>query len=327
MNIDPLNVVARTTHFASCLALFGGFVFLLWVARPTYRVVGAASEERDLLWRRLRRSTRWGLVAALLSGGLWFSLEAVEMSGMSVREALGRETLQTVIEQTQFGRVWLVRLWLLFVLGVLLAVAPKRAGERDWARFGVAGGGLAGALLATLAWSGHAIGGHGVDRYIHAAADSVHLLAAGAWLGALPPLITVLSHSAALPGTRGATLAALAARRFSSLGVLSVTAIVLSGMINARYLVGSVPGLFSSTYGRELLAKLALFGAMLVLAAINRWRLTPQLSATTGGSAAALRRLRRNAILETVLGVGVVAVVGALGITVPAAHIHLHRHT
>ena len=69
-----------------------------------------------------------------------------------------------------------------------------------------------------------------------------------------------------------------------------------------------------------LLLKLALFVAMVSVAAVNRQRLTPQL---LGGVAptAALRRLRRNALIETALGLAILAVVGALGTEPPGAHL------
>jgi copper resistance protein D len=43
------------------------------------------------------------------------------------------------------------------------------------------------------------------------------------------------------------------------------------------YLVGSIPALVGTDYGRLLAAKVALFFAMVAVAAINRFRLTPGL--------------------------------------------------
>ncbi len=58
---------------------------------------------------------------------------------------------------------------------------------------------------------------------------------------------------------------------------------------------------------------------MLALAAINRLHWTPRL-AVAGESALALSRLRRNALAETALGLAVLGLVAALGVTVPALH-------
>ena len=142
-------------------------------------------------------------------------------------------------------------------------------------------------------------------------AGVVHLLAAGAWLGALPALVFTLGRP------RAQDAAAVAARRFSMLGVVSVGTLTVSGLVNGWYQVGGIPSLLGTEYGRLLVAKLALFGAMLVLATINRSIATRP---PGGDDGAGLRRLRRNATLEIALGIGVIAIVGALGVTVPAIH-------
>jgi mono/diheme cytochrome c family protein/uncharacterized membrane protein len=173
---------------------------------------------------------------------------------------------------------------------------------------------LAGALLASLAFAGHAAGERGMDRVVHLSADAAHLLAAGAWLGALLPLAYVLARARALETAERAT------RRFSIMGIACVGVLIVTGTISAWYTVGSVPGLFGTGYGRVLLAKLALFAAMLALATANRMRWTPRLRAAGGEAPFALRRLRRNAIAETSLGAAVLGAVGVLGVTVPALH-------
>ena len=112
-------------------------------------------------------------------------------------------------------------------------------------------------------------------------------------------------------------IAAGAARRFSRLGIASVGALFLSGLVNAWYLVGDVPALLGTPYGQLLVAKILLFAAMVALAAINRRRLTPQVEER---DASALRLLTRNAVLEIVAGIAIVTIVGALGVAIPAAH-------
>jgi uncharacterized cupredoxin-like copper-binding protein/uncharacterized membrane protein len=175
--------------------------------------------------------------------------------------------------------------------------------------------------LATLAWAGHAAGERGTAHIVHLSVDAAHLLAAGAWIGALPGLAWLLGRARSAPHI---ALAAVATRRFSTLGVASVGVLVFTGTANAWYTVGSWLALFDTLYGRLLLLKLTLFAAMVAYAVVNRTRLTPRLAGEIGIAAA--RRLRRNAVAEVVLGFAVVSVVGALGITVPAVHAHM-QHT
>jgi putative copper resistance protein D len=75
--------------------------------------------------------------------------------------------------------------------------------------------------------------------------------------------------------------------------------------------------LVESEYGRLLLAKLALFGAMLGIAAVNRWRLAPQLGVSAPIAQAALRRLRRLAWFELLVGVAVLIVASVLATSAP----------
>src|SRR5262249_9161373 len=243
----------------------------------------------------------------LLSGLAWLAVEAVRMSGLPPASALNRATLGTVLAETLFGRVWMVRFVLAAALGAMLFRGRRAVLDTTRAL-------LAAALLASLAFAGPAAAERGSDRVVHLAADIAHLLAAGAWLGALLPLAHLLSRAHALE------LAERATGRFSIMGIACVSVLVLTGTISAWYTVGSVPGLFGTDYGQVLLAKLALFAAMLALAAANRVRWTPRLRAAGGEAGLALRRLRRNAIGEASLGVAVLGVVGILGVTVPALH-------
>jgi len=159
----------------------------------------------------------------------------------------------------------------------------------------------------------------GTVRLAHLAADGIHLLAAGAWLGALPPFVALLAECLRDSGPRGVAAAAGAANRFSFLGIASSGAIVLSGLVNATFTVGHVAALTGSEYGRLLLAKIALFAVILAVAAVNRGVLTPRiaLAADHAGQLRAVRQLRRNAMLEMALAFVIIAIVGQLGITMP----------
>src|SRR5207237_1171806 len=144
-------------------------------------------------------------------------------------------------------------------LAALLFTARGRFDDRGWLVLTTGGLLLAGALLATLAWTGHAAGERGIDHIIHLFADAAHLLAAGAWFGTLFPLILVLTHALRAPTPESLRFAAYATRRFSTMGVASVVVLVLGGVTNAWYTVGSVDALFATRYGQLLLAKLTLF--------------------------------------------------------------------
>lgn len=92
-------------------------------------------------------------------------------------------------------------------------------------------------------------------------------------------------------------LAAFRLVRFSAIGLSVVAALLLSGLINTWFLIGPSRwrSLLATAYGVVLLIKLGLFGMMLVLAALNRYRAAPALGAaldTRRSAQPALRALR-----------------------------------
>jgi putative copper resistance protein D len=175
---------------------------------------------------------------------------------------------------------------------------------------------IAAALVASLAFAGHAGAGEGPEGTFHLAADLLHLTAAAAWVGALVPLAMLL-HAAnkgeALPVAREAT------RRFSVMGIASVGTILATGIVNTYVLSGSIPALLGTQYGRLVLVKVSLFGVMVSIAAINRQLLTPRLVQDEDARAARLacKRLRNNSLVEAAVGAIILVVVAILGTLPP----------
>jgi putative copper resistance protein D len=220
------------------------------------------------------------------------------------------------LANTRFGHVWSARL-VLFVL-LALCLFARRSDDRPLSARGVATAFLAAALLGALAPAGHAGTNSGTAGSIHLAGDIIHAVAAGAWVGGLIPL--ALLFAAARRGAEPTNLAPVheTTRRFSMLGLVSVLSLLATGIVSTVFLVGSVPALFGTTYGRLLSAKVVLFLAMVGIAAVNRVTLTPQLAGTH--AAAALRQLQRNSLFEAALGLVAIAIVGALGTVPPLRH-------
>jgi len=277
--VDAWLVAVRAGHILACLLLFGETLYVR-------RIDPQAP---------LRVGLMIGAVAiALVCGVAWLCIEAVAMSGESLQVAV----LGTVLGATQFGHVWLARSVLLVMLGIAACMPQGRRAALP----------LAGLQLALLALAGHAGAATGLRRLAEVLVDAVHLLAAGAWLGSLPAL------AATLASTRSRETIVRVTRRYSQIAYAAATAVVATGIVNARFRNAGPVELVTTDYGRLLLIKLAFVVAMLGLAATNRYRLTPRLAQPDGRALAALRR---NAWLEIAFGIVVVAVVGALGITPP----------
>jgi putative copper export protein len=186
--------------------------------------------------------------------------------------------------------------------GVLAVVASRRRGALR--------GPLAALAMAAMAvspgLSGHAAAGSPVTLSL--AADAIHMVTAGAWVGML-----ALLALAAMPVIRArepeaigtATRAMVAA--FSPVALGSVALLGTTGIYAAWRLVGSLHALVTTRYGAALLVKLGLLGVMLALGAINWRRLGPGASAAAGAS-----RFRSAALAELTVAVLVLLVTAAL---------------
>jgi putative copper resistance protein D len=315
--MDGFLIVARTLHFAAAISLTGVFAFERLVAGPALRHSGAIAATG------LRRRLGWlawaSLVLALVSGAAWLVAVAAGMSGKPLSVVLTQGAVPVVLTHTRFGEDWLLRFALAVLLGFcLLGQRWRTGGAIGWTALI-----LAALMLASLAWAGHGAATPGLPGDLHLTADIFHLLGAGLWLGTLPPLILLIAEVRRTGDADWAAVARAATRRYSRLAAASVTVLLAGAVVNTWFLAGTVPALVGTEYGHLLLAKVGLFIAMLLVAAVNLLRLAPRLAGAAGDRNVIWRtvtRLQSNAHIETALGLGVLAIVGALGTLPPGLH-------
>jgi copper resistance protein D len=309
---EPL-VIARAFHLASTLLLAGTIMFRCFVAAPAFRAKASGALEQGVRIR-LTRIVWAALAVAVLSGAAWLVFVAAEIGGVSVADAMSEGLAGIVLTQTAFGDAWMLRLEMAALLAVLLLLPSPNPGFAS--ATDVICAMLAAGLAASIAFAGHAAATEGFDGTVHLASDGLHLVAAGAWLGALWPLSILLGRAREAGDAASAAIAYQATRRFSILGVTSVAAILATGVVNTYEILGIMAFSIDSDYNRLLLAKLGLFAAMLAFAAYNRQRLTPRL-ADERDHRRAIRQLRRNSLAEVGLGFLILAIVAVLGRVAP----------
>jgi copper resistance protein D len=287
--MDFAFIVARLAQLAAAMTLGGAALFFVHGYRP-----GPEAWPR----RMALAAAALGVVATLA----WLLLQAA-------RFADGRPVLAVLSDValgTSFGVAAALRAFG-FAAAILLLLLRK-----PWIWLAALGG----AVVASFAWTGHGAFDDGLVGLAHQTADITHLIAAAVWIGALMVLLILVVRGARSPVEHEAARQAL--ERFSSLGFGVVAALVLSGLINSVFLVGleALPTALRSPYGRLLAIKLLVFAAMLGLAALNRWRLTPRLAQGREGQGG-LAAVRISIALETALGVAVLALVAWLGTLEP----------
>lgn len=304
-------IAVRAVHFAATAILVGALIFRTVVAEPAS---AAAPDAAPMLASQVRRAAWTSFVIAVVTGLGWLLLLTMQITGLSLWEALTQEGLTTVVEVTQFGQVTVIRLG----LAVLLAISL--AGERTWPPLRRLTRVSALAFGGAIAWTGHAGSTAGNLGILHLISDVLHLWAASAWIGGLVLLVPLLKSSARsrTPGWRKLELNAV--NRFSMLGIVAVATLVLSGAINAWIIVGTWQVLLATAYGQLLLVKVAVVVVMVAFAGVNRLWLTPQLASTAAADPDVSRQLARNSVIEIALGLAVFAIVGALGLQHPMIH-------
>ncbi|PAX08911.1 copper homeostasis membrane protein CopD [Sphingomonas lenta] len=306
MDADWPLIGVRFALYATLSGLFGLSAFSLYGLK--------AGERADALALR-----PWlvgtGLLGLLFSG-IALVLLAAAMAGAPAWP-IDREAIGMLLTGSAPGTAWEARMVALIVAVIAALIAAGRTAPLGLVVL------AAGIALATLAWTGHGAMDEGATGWVHLLADILHLLATGAWVGALLGLTLLVVRPAARVDVAHLKLTHRALHGFGLVGTIVVGTIVVTGLVNGWLLVGAgnLPRLPTSLYGQLLLAKLALFGAMLGLASLNRFRLTPafERSLAARDHRAALGALRRSLAIEASCAVTILALVAWLGMLEPPA--------
>jgi putative copper resistance protein D len=284
MTPDSVLILVRFVHFWAVFGLFGTALFGLYAGKAA----------RALVAPQLAGPLALMSVVALVSGIVWLLVEAAHFGG-DWAAATDADTLSAVVFETGFGKLWL---WRLLLAAALLPIATlERGPAQDGLLIAVSA-----MLAASLGLTGHAAMDSGLRGIAHQVNHAAHLLAVGAWLGGLLPLARLLANRPA------EWLKADALHRFSTMGLIAVGIILLTGVINASLIAGSPIPSLATAWGRTLAVKLVLVAVMLAAALANRLVLMP------GARYGAIRRL---ILLEQALGLAVLAAASLLGTLPP----------
>jgi copper transport protein len=281
-SVDLALAVVRFAGLALILLSVGGASVLGYVVDPT----------------ALRGRWHWPILAIVglllaLDSLAWIALTGVKAAGFGL-ERLSTWSVSREVLDTDFGKIWALRFLLALALSAVAVVAMRRRSVPAAVLFF-----LGSAIAVTPALSGHAR----IEGELGILSDAVHVLAAGIWAGGLAFLALLLVEAG---GDRW-SLASTAVPRFSTIAVVSVGALIGAGLLSGYLEVRSIDGIWETTYGLLLLAKVALVLPLLALGAFNNRVSVPCLrrGASTPGSRRAFARAvtAELAILLVVVGV------------------------
>jgi putative copper export protein len=292
------------------MLVIGGVVFRAGVWRPVLSTIDGQPGAMADLRERIRATQLFTAAAVLMLAGGWVALtrQGAEVAGVSFWEAFDhRGPVASAIQATRFGREFgrgidLAAIFCVCAAGAFAMVRRSRLGAAALAIPAVV---LGIWTIVVPGYSGHAGDpGRGVFTI---GVDAAHVAAAAVWIGGLAQLVLVLPHA-----TRGLADAArdearrAALRRFSAVALVSVCIVAVTGAGRALWEVGAVSQVWSTSYGRALVAKTVLLGALVALGYRNRKSLDR------------FGEVRRRAVLELGLLAGVLAAVALLTDLQPA---------
>lgn len=235
----------------------------------------------------IRTLARVSATAAVCTVALQYVLEAARMAGEM--SGVFDDRLQALTWNSNVGGSFVVR-----ELGLLLIIAGTRVVStiRGFALVGVAGGIL---VASSFALMGHTT--THAHRSILAPLLLAHLLIVAFWFGALWPLCLVTLRESR---ERAARVVGL----FSGAALWLVPVILIAGLAMAAQLLPNFAAL-RATYGQLLIVKVAVFAALLLLGALNKWRFGPALAGTNLQAGRAFRSvvITEYVLIAAVLGV------------------------
>jgi copper transport protein len=300
-------VAARWLTLLALVTLTGSFVFVPLMLAPGLRLLeqvagegrrrptqpddepfptDAAARLAALAAQRLLRLCGWLLVAFALGSLLLLVVETATARDAGYLDVLGRPLWQQ-LTGTRRGALWLARAALMAAAAGGLALVARdvrrdtRAALARWPWWAALAALGAGALFT---WS---LGSHAAalasQEALATAVDWLHLLAVAVWVGGLVQFgLALLPSLAPLGGPPRTRLLAGLIPRFSVVAGTSVALILLSGAYQTVRLLGGWSALTEAGWGRALLVKLALFAALLLLAAVNLLLIRPALARLAG---------------------------------------------
>lgn len=293
-------VAIRWLQFTTLVLVLGALAFSYATLGLLRRIRGGDPLLLPDARRRAAAIGLWSAMILALTAPLRLYAQSYAMHG--AERAADPGLLGMMIGRTSWGAGWLLQTFgvLVTIGGFLLARRDHRAG---WPLAAVG----AFALAATPAFSGHAAA---APRFAWGAiaADTVHVIGAGGWLGGL-----LLLLAAGIPAAmqleesaRGRAVADLV-NAFSPTALLFAGAVGATGVFAAWLHVGGVGALWTTDYGRTLLLKLAILSIVAGTGAYNWLRVRPALGDVEGA-----RRIRRSGMAELAVGVLVLAVTAVL---------------
>jgi copper transport protein len=305
------QVISKGFLYLAVAALAGSILFSNLVWKPSLRQAAITNQQVGAYPPYTRRLAMAAVILLLVTDLLSVPLQAGLASGQAILPPWDPR-LAAILFTTRFGALALARLGLAFCAAWLILPAENR-----WNRWA--------ALLACLALAlTLSLESHAADEaapFLPVLVDWVHLAAVSIWVGGLYHFLAGLWSTRALPVEERTRFNAHLIPHFSSLALVSVGSLALTGLYSAILRVGTFQTLFSTTYGQALIVKIALALPMIALGAVNLLHTSPRMRRAAnepGGSPRLLARFQKLVTGEVIIGTLILIWVGLFTSLPPA---------
>lgn len=260
------EAIARFPTLVGQVIIVGGAFATLWLWKPVAQIDWFSDRVKGMLRKIDKRIAILMLISSgiLLASDFGMIYAEAKSIDISILEAIG----------TKFGSVWIFRVVTsAILLGLSVVLVRNQRKNRMKSQkpiiYGLFGVGLIALFTTSLIGHGAALN----PAYIPLTIDFIHNLAASLWIGGIIYLAFV-----AVPGIKQsqddsyirASLLSLLIPRFSTIPVVILGIIVITGPFLLYLLEPDLALTLASLYGKALIAKLVLAGAMIGIGAYNQ---------------------------------------------------------
>jgi len=281
-------VIAAVVNFAffAGLTLAGGAVTVRYLLLTRS---GLSATERTPTARDAARYGAAGAALVLLAAP---ARALVQVTALADPGDAWLPLLRTVITETALGRS--LQLQAIWSAAALMAFSVARLGrQRGWSAAAMS----VFVLAIVPALSGHAAAAeHALPAQV---ATTLHVMAAGAWIGGLFLLWRIAGKASDLTLTR-------LLQAFHAVALGAAATVVVSGAVQSWSILESPEQLISTAWGRLLISKLSVLAGVAWLG-YRHWR-----GAERQVGAGSREALRRSMGMELALAVAILLITGAL---------------
>lgn len=272
---------------------------IIWRSLKGKKSMGENSEELQKRHSHLfLKIVGIGLLLVLASNIMMLAVQAI--------------TLQTTVLkviQTGFGTTWLVRMIFTIILLIIWFWAERKIIIGKVQQLVILGFSLA--LISTTTMLGHGTASMHEPAIV---LDYAMNLLAAVWIGGVIYAAFVMIPSfSKLEADKKEQLSLLIIPKISSMVIIAVGILIITGPTLLWFLESNVGLLYDSTYGKLILAKIALGSIMVAIGGYNQFRIQkPAEKNLESGTIFVYNKFRKSLKIESVVGIVLLGIVALL---------------